>query len=524
MPIRRLLSFAVGAGLVLLLCGFIFMPLRAPCPTSTPSPSPSCSGVSGNLAQLPCHLMMGVVSFGTIGGTNDGSQWAANNSIAIDTAYQYFNPGWNTAYSGSFVSQWIAAAKSHGQIPTITFYQAQSNAYTWTTAWSSQGAPEDSESYFTLEQSLFTQIAATGSGGSGGWAIVDLEPDALGQMQQFCEGTNGGTINAATCTGMYPSNGGGTFVVGSSGYTGVSGFSSLPNSAAGVLQGIVLIARAFCPKCIIAYHSAPWADSNAGYNPVTNPSAAATAGDDIGNWYNSAFGMTTGFDLFFADISDRDSAWNDLVCAKLGGTPNALAYWYGVSNNGEHGPSGTNNFTNFASYLAAFNATTGLKIVIWQIPAGNTIMEAENDNITSEQPNGYYGGDTQDDRVQYFLTPGNANLTTFINSGVIGLDFGGGQESPYTGQCGGSGGSPADYSTTFTTNFDDFISAHNPGAVAIEDANAAGTFPTNFAIGGTTWNGSTTNVPSLTTDNDGGLLAVLLEYYYAHTPLPAVVP
>jgi hypothetical protein len=60
---------------------------------------------------------------------------------------------------------------------------------------------------------------------------------------------------------------------------------------------------------------------------------------------------------------------------------------------------------------------TGLRMVAWQIPLGNTVMAAMNDTW------GHY----QDNRVQWLLGTGaRAHLRAYVNAGYVAFLFGGG--------------------------------------------------------------------------------------------------
>ena len=68
---------------------------------------------------------------------------------------------------------------------------------------------------------------------------------------------------------------------------------------------------------------------------------------------------------------------------------------------------------------ATFVKLTGLRMVAWQIPLGNTVMRAENDTW------GHY----QDNRVQWLLGTGSrAHLRAYVAAGFVGFLFGGGAD------------------------------------------------------------------------------------------------
>ncbi|MGH2634317.1 MAG: hypothetical protein ACRDG3_12975, partial [Tepidiformaceae bacterium] len=104
-------------------------------------------------------------------------------------------------------------------------------------------------------------------------------------------------------------------------------------------------------------------------------------------------------DVSFAEFSDRDAGFYQYVY----GNPNA---WWTAAD-----------FARNVEYLAKFSSLSQTRIVMWQVPLGNTKMLAEN-NTT-----GHY----QDNRPEWLLDdPGRLNLTAYANAGVVAFLFGGG--------------------------------------------------------------------------------------------------
>ena len=70
---------------------------------------------------------------------------------------------------------------------------------------------------------------------------------------------------------------------------------------------------------------------------------------------------------------------------------------------------------------SGFSAATAKRIVMWQIPLGNTRMRAQNNT------NGHY----QDNRPEWLLDePGRTHLTAYRDAGVVAFLFGGGAGGP----------------------------------------------------------------------------------------------
>ncbi len=107
------------------------------------------------------------------------------------------------------------------------------------------------------------------------------------------------------------------------------------------------------------------------------------------------------FDIAFEDFSDRDAGFYE----KVQGNPNT---WFTPAD-----------FHRHLLYGATFVKLTGLRMVAWQIPLGNTLMRAQDDTW------GHY----QDNRVQWLLgAGGRAHLRAYANAGYAGFLFGGGAD------------------------------------------------------------------------------------------------
>ena len=75
------------------------------------------------------------------------------------------------------------------------------------------------------------------------------------------------------------------------------------------------------------------------------------------------------------------------------------------------------DFRRLARFLGRVSSTTGKRIVMWQIPLGNTKMRAVNNTW------GHY----QDNRPEWFLDePSRSRLHTYRDAGIVAWLFGGG--------------------------------------------------------------------------------------------------
>ena len=106
------------------------------------------------------------------------------------------------------------------------------------------------------------------------------------------------------------------------------------------------------------------------------------------------------FDLVFAEFSDRDAGFYQYVNKDKG------AHWWDE-----------NDFARNVRFISTFVQASGKRVVMWQIPLGNTKMRAMNNT------KGHY----QDNRVEWLLDdPSGDHLRAYRDAGVIAFLFGGG--------------------------------------------------------------------------------------------------
>src|ERR1700722_12059066 len=213
----------------------------------------------------------------------------------------------------------------------------------------------------------------------GGPAVVHVEPDMFGFLQTL----NG---NPALLTAS----------VASSGDANVAGY---PNTVAGFGQALLHLRDLYAPNVIMAAHVSTWLWSTStsptlNVTQIAQNDAAFMTG--LGNW-----------DLFFTDITDRDAAYYQLVVGDGG------AHWWDATN------VKYPNFNRLDTWAGAFTAAAHKRLVIWQLPIGNTLMRSCNNT------NSHY----QDNREQYWLEnyPNNQGIDGLAQAGVVGLLFGSGQ-------------------------------------------------------------------------------------------------
>jgi hypothetical protein len=199
----------------------------------------------------------------------------------------------------------------------------------------------------------------------------------------------------------------------------------------------------------LGYHLSVWGTGNdIGYTDPPDATVDALA-TRAGNFFTSLQGA---FDIIFGEFSDRDSGFKQDVYGDGG------ASWWTAGD-----------FARNARFLTRFVQVAQKRIVVWQIPQGNTKMRAMNNTWN------HY----QDNRVEWLLDdPGRVHLNEYLQAGVIAFLFGRGAD----------------------------------GATCACDANGDGvTDPAPV-------NGNTRR--SLNADDDGGFFREQAQAYYASGPIP----
>jgi hypothetical protein len=370
------------------------------------------------------------------GGVNTGGGWAT----------------WNP--NGDFARFYIQDSVANGMIPVFTYYQLLQ---------SRPGGGSESDAVFTNlnntatmtayfnDLTLFFQKAGAFTGQR---VVLHVEPDFWGYMQQRAANDNAATLTARVSE------------------TGIAALQGLPSNVAGFAQAVVRLRNTYAPNVTLAYHLSVW-----GTNvdvAISNPPDATVDALAVraANFYTS---LNANFDLSFAEFSDRDSAFKQYVYGDGG-----ISWW-----NAE-------DFRRSARFLKQFSSTARQRLVMWQIPLGNTRMRSQNNSW------GHY----QDNRVEWLLDePARTHLTTYRDAGVVAFLFGGGADG-VTCACNGMNDG--------VTN----PAAINGNAMASELA-APGTAPALVTRG---------SVPTLVTpyaaDDDGGFFRWRAWAYYQAGVMP----
>jgi hypothetical protein len=212
--------------------------------------------------------------------------------------------------------------------------------------------------------------------------IVHVEPDLWGYVQQAAPGDNAGKVPASVAS------------------TGDADLKGLPNNVSGFARAVVRLRDKYAPNVLLGYHLSVWG-TKVDIALQDPPDKQVDAlGRRAARFYRS---LKASFDMTFAEFSDRDSAFKQIVYGDGG------ASWWNAAD-----------FRRDARFDRVYSRATRQRIVKWQIPLGNTLMRAMDDTW------GHY----RDNRVQWLLgsSGGRKHLRTYADAGVIALLFGGGAD------------------------------------------------------------------------------------------------
>jgi hypothetical protein len=299
------------------------------------------------------------------GGVNTGSGWAA----------------WNP--NGDFVTYYIQDSVAIGITPVFIYYQLlQSNGPCATCDEKQKDLAHlnDTATMTALynDLKLFFQRA----GASGATRVVlNVEPDLWGFIHQPATGDDATTVPARV------------------GATGLPELAGLPDNAAGFARAVRKLRDTYAPNVLFGYHLSIWGtgtDIQLSKPAFAHIDAVATRS---ANFFRS---LGSDFDLAFAEFSDRDAAF----------------YQYQFNDGGARWMT-AEDFARHGRYLSTFSSTLGKRVVLWQIPLGNTKMRAMNNTWS------HY----QDNRVEWLLDDSTrAHLTDYLQAGVVALLFGRGAD------------------------------------------------------------------------------------------------
>jgi hypothetical protein len=290
--------------------------------------------------------------------------------------------GWaNWNANGDFVRYYIQDSAANGITPVFTYYMIYQSA-PGNTQGETNGVYNNLQNTSTMtayfnDLKLFFQKA----GQTGAVTVLHVEPDMWGYLEQRSTNDNASSVPAKVSS------------------TGLSELAGLPDNVAGLAQGIKKLRDTYSPKVILGYHISVWGTGNDILYSDPSDATVDSLGIRAGNFYRS---LQADFDIAFAEFSDRDAGFKQYIYGDGG-----AAWWSDA------------DFARNIRFLSRFVETAGERVVMWQVPQGNTKMRAMNNTWN------HY----QDNKVErFFDDPTRGHLNEYINAGVIAMLFGRGAD------------------------------------------------------------------------------------------------
>ena len=262
---------------------------------------------------------------------------------------------WNT--NGDFVKWYVQDSVANGMVAVFPYYKLLQS----TPATGSGEAAKDLNNLknattmadYWADVRLFMKKAEAGA--SGHPVVLHVEPDLWGYIEQAAADNDAANVPAA---------------VASSGDDDLAG---LPNTAEGFAKAFVKLRDLYAPHVLLAYHVSVWGTMFDLHASQTSDAQTDQLAAKAAAFYGS---LEPDFDLAFVDLADRDSGFYQYQYGDGG------AAWWNASD-----------FPRYGRFIGGLSAGTGKRVVVWQIPMGNTLMRATNDTW------GHYA----DNRPEWFL-------------------------------------------------------------------------------------------------------------------------
>ncbi|HUF83066.1 MAG TPA: hypothetical protein VMQ81_00590 [Acidimicrobiia bacterium] len=393
--------------------------------------------------------------------------------MPFDYAYQYLAGGVNTGggwqawnVNAQFPLWYAQNASTRGAVPVFPYYMLLQSTGPCDGCGEAQQdlahlnhAPLMA-AYYADFAKLMQRLgpgAYDGVTGFGGEVIVHVEPDLSGYAQQAV------LDNANDCYGFCTGQGNDPSLlrasVASSGYAPVAGYA---DTFRGFNLALLHLRDLYAPNVKLAFHVSTWATGpDIGTDTRTNLDAVAEGNKAgafaVASGVGSAPAGTSNYEIVFNDVADRDAGHYKYALGQPG-------RWWDQLN------VTFPNFTRWEEFVGAVSATTGRKIVVWQIPLGNQRFLSVNNT------DDHY----QDNRAEYFF----GHIGDLVNAGVVALLFGRGNDG----------------STAQTDDHNDGVT--NPAAVCTTDGRSDGQH-------------TCTSQVATVADDDGGYLRQAAARYYA---------
>lgn len=345
--------------------------------------APSALALPPRPAGWPARLELGL---------SDGPGGAARlmASASFGFRYQYLAGGVNTGQGwygwnprGSFVSRYVRESIRRHTTPVFSYYmlrQSRPGRDVGDEATADLGNLRDRATmkawFIDFERFLGRARAFRRTP-----VVLHVEPDLWGHVERAGRGDDARHVRASVAS------------------TGLPELRGLPDTAAGFAQAVVRLRNRRAPNVSLGYHVSVWGTKgDPTYSKLTDHPIDALA-RRAGRFYRS---LGARFDVLFTDTSDRDFGFKRVILGDGGASK-----W------------SSRDFYRHVRFIAGVVRATRRRMVVWQIPLGNTRMLAMNDTW----------GHFQDNRVQWLLDDSSRrHLGAYARAGVIAFLFGGGAE------------------------------------------------------------------------------------------------
>ena len=335
----------------------------------------------GSLAPLPARWPSRSIELGMTDSPRGASALRASAPFAF--RYHYLAGGANTGEGwstwdpdGQFVTNYIRESARNAFTPVFTYYMVRQST-PGNAMGESAGYAANLQNLATM-RSLFADLRLffqRAGAESATVSMLHVEPDMWGYIEQRY-GDDSARAPAV--------------VAG----TGMAELAGLPDTAAGLAQAIVRLRDLYAPNVILGYHVSVWGTNADLLNRNATDAEVDALSSRAAAFFNS---LHAAFDVTVAEFSDRDAGF------KLYHDGAPRAWWY------------ASDFAWHSRFLARFSTVTHTRIVLWQIPLGNTKMRAVNNTWN------HY----QDNKVEWFFDdPLRAALSSYARSGVIAYLYG----------------------------------------------------------------------------------------------------
>ena len=309
-----------------------------------------------------------------------GGAKALRKSVPLTFRYQYLAAGVNTGSGwatwnegGTFVDNYVRESAAARIVPVFTYYMIRQSLPgrddgDEPRAVLSNLRDESTMRAYLDDLRLFMQRAARFPKTR---VVLHVEPDMWGYGQQAAREDDAASVPVA-----------------------------ITGNLAGLAREVVRMRDELAPNVVLGWHLSGWGTGTD--LSINDPSTkqASALGARAARFYRS---LGARFDVTFVDWSDRDAGFKERIL----GRSHADA-WFG-----------SGDYTRWRRFMSSYSRATGQRLVVWQLPLGNTAMRAMDDSW------GHY----RDRHVQWLIGEGyGERLKAMRAAGVSALLFGGGAD------------------------------------------------------------------------------------------------